>query len=79
MKRYKVHFSWGNLLGDTQAEVVKLQMLGKTLTASGAFTTWLGSDGNHAIYVGVGGFFVDILLSCLFFEKVYDNRDKTTM
>ena len=68
--KYKAEFSFYNLLTDTQAEVVKLQMLAKTVMASSVFGTWLASDSNHAIWVGGAGVILDILLGCLYFEKV---------
>lgn len=75
MKKYKVHFSIFNLFSDTQAEVVKLQQLFKGLTATITTGTWIASDANHAIYVGIVGFVVDVLLTCFFFEKIDTKHD----
>ena len=70
MKKYKVHFSLFNLFNDTQSEVVKLQQLFKGLTATISGFTWMQTDANHALYVGIVGFIVDILISCFYFEKL---------
>ncbi len=69
MKKYKVHFSFFNLLTDSQAEVVKLQQMFKALTLLVAGGTYMGSDASHTLLVGIGGFVVDTLLSCLYFEE----------
>lgn len=78
MKKYKVHFSFTNLLGATQEEVVRIQMLLKGLTTSGAVGTWLASDGNHAVYVGFAGIVADTLLGCLYFELKNNNEKPNT-
>lgn len=69
MKKYKVHFSFFNLFNDSQAEVVKLQMIFKAFTATVTTGTWYGSDAKHALWVGIGGFVIDLLIGCLYFEK----------
>lgn len=75
MKKYKVYFSLFNLFSKTQAEVVKLQQLVKGFTATIGGITWIQSDANHAIYVGIAGFIVDIILGCFYFEKIEVKRD----
>lgn len=68
MKRYNIYFSFTNLLSESQSEVVKLQQLFKGFTASITLGTWYGADADHAIWVGMAGFVVDILLGCFYFE-----------
>lgn len=75
MKKYKVYWSIFNLFGDSQAEVVKLQQIFKGLTATVTGATWYASNANNAIYVGVVGFFVDLLISCFYFENVEKKQD----
>lgn len=69
MKKYKIHFSVFNLFSESQAEVVKLQQLFKGLTVIITSAAWYSTDAGHAIYVGIGGFFVDVVLSCFYFEE----------
>lgn len=68
MKKYKVYWSLFNLFADTQSEVVKLQNIFKGLTAVIAGSTWYGTDAEHALYVGISGYVLDVLLSCFYFE-----------
>lgn len=70
MKKYKVYFSIFNLFSETQSEVVKLQQIFKGLTATITAGTWYASNANYAICVGIVGFFIDLLLSCFYFEKI---------
>jgi hypothetical protein len=69
MKKYKVFFSIFNLFDQSQAEVVKLQQWAKGLTAVITGSTWIASDANHAIMVGIAGFIIDTLIGCLYFEE----------
>lgn len=70
MKKYKIHFSFFNLFSESQSEVVKLQNFFKGLTAIVAGSTWYASDANAALYVGIGGYIIDVVLGCFYFEQV---------
>jgi hypothetical protein len=70
MKKYKVSWSVFNLLSDTQAEVVKLQTYFKGLTAVVATSTWFATDAENTLYVGIGGYVIDLLLACFYFEPI---------
>lgn len=70
MKKYKIHFSLTNLLNDTQAEVVRLQQYFKGLTAIIGGSTWIMSNANNVLIVGIIGFVFDTLIACLYFEKI---------
>lgn len=74
MKKYKVYWSLLNLLSDSQSEVVKLQTLFKGLTGTITAGTWFAMDANHAIYVGAGGYLVDLIIGCFYFEIVTNEK-----
>lgn len=69
MNKYKVHISPFNLLTDTQAEVVKLQTMAQGLTGVVAGSTYLNSNADNALIVGVLGYILNVVLGCLYFEK----------
>jgi len=75
MKKYKVHFSFLNLLNETQAEVVKLQTMFKTLSTAAIGTVWYESNATYALYVAIGGAFIDVFLTCFHFEKINVNTE----
>ena len=75
MKKYKVYFSLLNLLNDTQSEVVKLQTMFKTLSTAAVGTVWYESNATYALYVAIGGAFMDALLTCFHFEKINEPTD----
>lgn len=70
MKKYKVYFSIFNLFRDTQAEVVKLQSYIKGLTGVIGASVWYTTNANNALIVAIGGFALDALLACLYFEEL---------
>lgn len=70
MKKYKAHFSIWNCLSETQAEISKLQLMFKGLSATLAGMTWYATDMQFAVYVAIGGFAIDFLLSCVWLEEV---------
>lgn len=74
MKKYKVYWSVFNLFADTQAEVVKLQNIFKGITAIGATSTWVATDAEHTLYVGIAGYVLDVLLSCFYFEPTNNEK-----
>ena len=76
MKKYKVSFSLFNLFSDTQSEVVKLQTLFKGITAMAAGSTWYASDAENTLYVGIGGYVIDFLISCLYFQIIPNEEIK---
>lgn len=76
MKKYKVYWSLLNLLSESQSEVVKLQTLFKGLSGSITAGTWFGIDANHAIWVGMAGYLIDLVIGCFYFEIVTDEKAK---
>ena len=78
MKKYKVTFSFFNLFSDSSSEVVKLQTLFKGLTAAAAGSTWYASNANNALYIGIAGYVIDLLISCLYFEVKTPKPNETT-
>lgn len=70
MKKYKIHWSFFNLLNDSQAEVVKLQMIFKVLMSGGAVTAWAETTATWGMIVGGIGIVVDLLIGCFYFEEI---------
>lgn len=77
MKKYKIYWSIFNLFSDSQSEVVKLQTLFKGLTAIIATSTWYVTDVESTLYVGIGGYVLDSLIACFYFELIKDEKTKS--
>lgn len=70
MKKYKVHFSFFNLFRATQEEVAQLQTIIGGLTATITGTAFINENPELAMYVGVGGFFLNTFVKLFSFEKI---------
>lgn len=70
MKRYKAYFSLWNLLSGTQPEIVKLQGIIKVFTTFIAGSTWYMTNPTNALFVGIGGFVLDLILGCIYLEEI---------
>lgn len=75
MKKYKVHFSFLNLLQESQAEVVKLQTIIKGILGAGVVTTWAASNSTYAIIFALGAGLLDMLIACFYFEELKPQQD----
>lgn len=70
MKKYKVHFSLWNSVGSSQPEIGRLQGYLKGLTAILAGSAWYATTPINALFVGIGGFVFDFILSCIYLEEI---------
>lgn len=70
MKKYKIHWSIFNLVGNTQAEVVKLQQTAKALFGTVTVGTYFSDGSKYAIFVGFFAMLIDLVIGCICLEEV---------
>jgi hypothetical protein len=73
MKR-KISFSIFNLLGPSQAEVVKLQSIWAGLSAIITGATFIQAEAHHALIAALACAVIDKAICCFRFEEIKTNE-----
>ena len=69
MKKYKTNWSLWNYGESVQKPIVALQNLNKNIMAMIGGCTWLLSNADYAILVGVIAYLADFGLSCIVLDE----------